>query len=785
MAALIIILITVGVIASVVALMRASTRSETQGDRAAEVAPPGNRLESVIRFLTSQATIDSFQPTKIAVSQPIPADDRQLRWFGKGEVLQVHGFEIHDPLTYVGSTGRRSRPVDPSQIDPTLDVEARADALPLPYWPWYGEMTPEQRYLYLRWLASDRTFLPPADGYLFIYYYGLERRALVDKTDHVLVFDEVNRLRTMHAAQSQTRSRSFQSYSSEFLWYLSAAHSRHYQPRHVKALAESTRSWSEDSLAAALAWFAERQYPLESWMAFAIAAESPLSQRSVVVQRVAEEFSTLFARRYESEFGQGMILRTAKRDRRLTYRPASAALQPVTADVANPLGIPSQFRRLPEIWNDCIAELRKLSSVARGGLSESPTVEAWEAMPAELRAGIDHPSATHIYALVSNHTDEDGHTFLRVGDVATALGVENRSKLTGKQSRSLVTTAEYAGYAIEPDVRLTGRSYAWDDLVAAFPHAYEGEPDYKRFGGAACVLRLGMEIAEADGRVDEEELRRVMGQIETGFQLNEHERRRLEALRSLLVRTGSDIAGLGKRLQSIIDLEGRRAIGRLLVAVAGLDGVITKSELTALRRCFRALDLPPEWLETTIAELAPSADEAPVRMAPGKPAPAGERIPPEPPTQGRLTLDRARIMRIMEETREVSMLLAEAMRVEAERAGTESAVESFMEGSVSSTSTFSVSLPSAAVGAAVIDNSTAALNTQLPDRYVAFYAELSTKDRWPRVDADDLARRHGHMLSGALEALNDWAFERVGSQVIYEDGDCIVVEKHVLEKVEP
>ncbi|MCH8146940.1 MAG: TerB N-terminal domain-containing protein [Planctomycetes bacterium] len=37
--------------------------------------------------------------------------------------------------------------------------------------------------MYLRWLASGRNVLPPGDGYLFVHYYGLERRAIVDRTD--------------------------------------------------------------------------------------------------------------------------------------------------------------------------------------------------------------------------------------------------------------------------------------------------------------------------------------------------------------------------------------------------------------------------------------------------------------------------------------------------------------------------------------------------------------------------------------------------------------------------
>lgn len=786
------IFLTIVVIVCVIVASRASGRRSGQsgmprdvsvrrerrgGDGGSDTGPSGPFSVSV-----------SVQPSRAKAEPRIAAPTEPFRWCGRGEVVGVHGFEVRDPLTYFGAPDRRERTgqaIDPSQVDRSLRAAAAADAPPLPYWPWYAQMTPEQRYVYLKWLASDRKALPPSDGYLFVYYYGLERRTLVDDTDHDLVFAEVQRLRSMHAAQSQTRSRSFQNYSSAFLWYLVAVRPTKLDRGHVKALVQSTTTWSEDSLAAALAWFVDRQEALRPWMAYVIAQESPLSQRSVVVRRLDEQFRTLFTRRVEAEFEKGMILKSSKRARQVTYRPASAALQPVTAVISNPLGIPSQFQRLSEIWNDCVAELRKLSSVAREGMPETLTAEAWEAMPPELRAGIDHPQSPAICALVAKNTDETGHTFVRTSDLATALGFEQRAKLTARQSQSISATAEHAGFAVEPDVRLTGRNYAWDDLLAVFPHAYEGEPDYRRYGGAACILRLGIEIAEADGRIDDAELGRVMGQIETGFQLNEHERRRLEALRELLLKTGSDVGGLGKRLQAVLDVDGRRAIGRLLVAVAGIDGVISKGELAALRRCFRALDLPPDLLEAIIGELAPSVAETPVPVITGRPAPVGERIPAARAAEGVITLDRARIMSIMEETREVSVLLAEAMRAEAEHADGEPIGESVEPRRPPSphSPVAVATMPIAARTARGSEVAAAAPAAGPPARYASFYAELVAKERWPHGEADALARRHGHMLSGALEAINDWAFERVASQLVYEDGDVVVVERSVLESV--
>ncbi len=700
------------------------------------------------------------------------AEPAPPKWLGRGEALQVKGFEIPSPITYVSSG--RGTAQDPSEINRSLRVVEATDAEDLPYWPWYSRLTPEQRYIYLTWMASGRDRLPPNDGYLFIYYYGLERRALADDADHKLVFSEVQRLRSVYAKHGgERRGNSFMNYSSAFLWFLAAWKAELVKPQRVEALARRTRVWTEDKLAAALAWLAQRSDPLPAWMAYVVAEESPHSQRSVVTKRVSDEFRALFSKRYEEQFGTGLTLKTAKRERKIAYQPATSVISEATITVPNALGISSQFKKLAAIWNECIQDLRKLSSVARREGGEELTVAAWEAMPPELRTGVDHPLTDAFCDTVSRNTDEDGRVLVRVGELAEAMGLEKRAKLTPGQSREVRTTAVHIGFAIEPDERLTRQAYKWDELVAVFPRAYKGEPDYVRYGAAACMLRLGLAVAEADGRIDAEELSSVTEHIEGGFDLNEHERRRLEALRTLLLQTGSNISGLGKRLQTVLDMKGRQSVGRLLVAVAAADDVITKGELKSLRRCYRALGLSPETLDATLQELAPTTDEAPVTVMPGRPRRPGEVIPKPRREEAAVKLNREAIARIMHETREVSVLLAGAMNVVTDEVGTAVAVaEPEPVGRPESVPTPRAIVPPPRAASDVA--------SKPKGRYVAFYDELIQKSEWTRDEAEALARQHGHMFAGAIESINDWAFDAFDGQLIYDDGDVIEIDQDLL-----
>ncbi|HLE04652.1 MAG TPA: TerB N-terminal domain-containing protein [Anaerolineales bacterium] len=77
-----------------------------------------------------------------------------------------------------------------------------------PYYPSYAGLTPEQRWIYLNWLTDVTK--PVNVGYVFIYYYGLERHLLIG--DFELAFDEILLLR-----QSHSQNGSFDSYSRSAL----------------------------------------------------------------------------------------------------------------------------------------------------------------------------------------------------------------------------------------------------------------------------------------------------------------------------------------------------------------------------------------------------------------------------------------------------------------------------------------------------------------------------------------------------------------------------------------
>ena len=136
-----------------------------------------------------------------------------MTWVGIGQTISVQGFTIHNPLTYWSNN---TYP-EASCIAASLKVEKpeNTSSTSLPYWPQYSGLTPIQRGKYLSWLSRGRNDDLDEIGYAFIFFYGLERRAILEKQDCDEILQEVQRLLIRY-----TLSSSFNFYLNQFMAYI-------------------------------------------------------------------------------------------------------------------------------------------------------------------------------------------------------------------------------------------------------------------------------------------------------------------------------------------------------------------------------------------------------------------------------------------------------------------------------------------------------------------------------------------------------------------------------------
>lgn len=162
--------------------------------------------------------IDAFIQKKPIAKKNTPEvkkipEYRKELLFISNESPKSHGYGLEYTISISDSGSfemNKEIPDDPSTIYSILKAvdSENSDKVPkLPYYPSYSQMKPEQRGLYLRWLYDVTKKIEI--GYVFIYYYGLERQLIYGDFD--AAFDEIRLLRNFHS------NISFQSYSASAL----------------------------------------------------------------------------------------------------------------------------------------------------------------------------------------------------------------------------------------------------------------------------------------------------------------------------------------------------------------------------------------------------------------------------------------------------------------------------------------------------------------------------------------------------------------------------------------
>ncbi|MEN6571209.1 MAG: TerB N-terminal domain-containing protein [Anaerolineaceae bacterium] len=184
-----------------------SKENETPGNILnKEIEETGINEKSIVK--TKAIRIKELHPAKLLIIER----DSKGRTGGLGGVRISVNITGNTQVEIIG-------PEEPSTIYKDLPVHRppNPDVIDRPpYYPSFIQLSPEQRWIYLHWL--DDISQPINIGYVFIYFYGLERQLLVG--DFETAFNEVIFLRHCHD------NNSFESYSYNALLYSSAIRNR-------------------------------------------------------------------------------------------------------------------------------------------------------------------------------------------------------------------------------------------------------------------------------------------------------------------------------------------------------------------------------------------------------------------------------------------------------------------------------------------------------------------------------------------------------------------------------
>ena len=191
--------------------------------RVANATTPSVNSPQATQISSSMPTVTPSAPIPVVtienrinrtVGRSTTPGTNAVQWASYKDQLEVCSYRIEHPMTY-WAPGKHAL-LEASCIQKHLPVSKTITEPKgaLGYWPRYENMTPGQRGNYLHWLAARKQGQLPDIGYAFVYFYGLERRVLIDGKDADQIIPEVVRL-----LRCYPESRSFNGYLSHFIGF--------------------------------------------------------------------------------------------------------------------------------------------------------------------------------------------------------------------------------------------------------------------------------------------------------------------------------------------------------------------------------------------------------------------------------------------------------------------------------------------------------------------------------------------------------------------------------------
>lgn len=648
--------------------------------------------------------------------------------------VSVHGMSLRGPL-YVGDLSAVSAARDPSVIDPSLEIASHHSDEPLGYWPSYKAATPGQRARYLAWLAGPRESIDEI-GYVFLYFYGMERYVLLTAAKDP---PEQRSIRLQSISTELARLQRLFSHNRSFLSY-SARLREALIIRHTPTLLDQLKGVFPEANTAALPFKLAQiansgdRMPLDSDWVLQWLIHAGELRRQKIVRTHYDLLRQLFRALYEKT--GGIVVPKNKTLLRLHYSAASSGLQDIDYySVPSGWCDPSVLRRplkpvLP-LLKKATSAMRRLRKADE---NNSP-MDFFAAWPNDIPFA-PPPKYERVYKMVRAQCRRQQHMTLH------ALGIAFRTQVNGKPTKSHVRTLRDAlatcGWVLVPDPDLTPCVLKSHDRV----WVYQGlPPDGLSDAGRLLDinLRLAATVALADGEVQDDEVEYVTTLVDTHPDSLEREYFRYCARWQLAEERSA--TGLKAQIEALDESE-RRQLADRLIEIAKVDGYLPRQEVLALEKYFARLGLPKAQVvqklhgSTTADRSAkPSSDrrdEAKDRETPGR---AG------------VLLDLAAIEAHRHSTRKIQSVLSDIFEppAEDEKSADDEAL-----------------------------TSNAWHNGNLDATHHALAVHLTTQNSWTQESVQDYCQTQGLMFDGAIEAINEAAFEYLGDVLIEVDDKVYV-----------
>ena len=691
---------------------------------------------------------------------PYKGAKRQVKWINPGESVKVGKFRIRGGFFYCGGQQKGMAGFhaedDASLVNPSLKVDFRSPDYAgdqMGYWPRYSQISPQSRAAYIEWLASDRTDPGTYIGYVFLYFYGIERRLLVDDPkgevsddERKALIQELRRLKDVYG-----NHRSFSSYVAALLSHAWVFNHKSLGRKPDFDLLIAKRGFTS-AFKFRLANIVQSGEPVDAELALAWVRSHPEFTLRTPARRCPNEFDELFKLRYKRKFGDGLEITPNKTRLQLDYQPASASLrgyQNLKIDLPDVSRLRGPVRKLVTLAESCTGELDQFSRFVGRPENSHNSLNSISLLPNDLIALVSNPRFEKLRAWMRTQVS-DSSELVSTDSLLQHFGEDAPLKINKKEAEMLSSLVEKAGYGVAPDSRFHHAKPDISGKIVLFPgghgESFSPTSEFKKVG---TILRLGTLVAATDDHVSDSEVKALKNVILQDSRLTETEKRPLDAYMLWRLNTPANMSGLKKRLD-LLSASEKVAISHILVGVALADGKIDPAEIKQLEKLYTQLGLDKGLVAGDIHNLSSSSLK--------RPDPADKfssSVSTQPASS--FALDRDLLRLLEEETKEAQSVLESIFADEDSEEVSE------------------VEAPTVVP----IENG---LFSGLDTHHQELYAKLISKAEWRYQELEGLCDGLHLMTAGAVETINDWAFDKVGAPLI-EDGSTVYVDIELAEEI--
>lgn len=649
---------------------------------------------------------------------------------------------------------------EPALIDPKLPISHIASAnyqQPLrSYCSFYSEFSSDTRAAYIKWLMGGRND-PLADvGYVFLYFYGLERRALADaktdvsaKAELPKIIQEVERLLEIYHGNG-----SFRSYATGLLDLLKLDYSEAIAPKQYLASPPDFKSgtWTLPlALKLALGQLALDREPVPADWAYSWLMADSTTRLRTSAKRCAVEFKQLFISKYRESFGNGIRLPVNKTKIKVSYHTASASFFPnqtieIKLDIPDVTVLTSRIKKLQILADQCAETLNAYSRFIGRNPELAETLDALLELPYSLWS---EQQKRHLQSI--KNALETTKVPVAIEFTKLKAWLPEWQTITKSRIAAFINRLAEAGLGMEPDPRFGGAVPSNDTKVVLFIDNGSLITPTPRYATAALTLYLAVVVSLADGEVGRPERDLLIQQIEDWLHLETVEKNRLHAHLRWLLAERPDFKTIKKRVEPL-PVSAREVLANFLVLVAYADNKISPNEVKVLEKVYKALNLD---VQSLYGKLHGTSTDEPVTVRPPLPKSGRFSIPNPPESSTGFQLDMNRVAALKNESKKVTDMLVAIFEQEV---ATETLITTQIQ---------------------TDDNENL---MGLDNTHSDLIKLLCSRIQWSRTELEEIAADGGMMLDGALEHINEAAYDSFDAPLT-EGDDPIDINQDILKEL--